>query len=320
MFWARMGANAARAVSAGMGRASAKAPPPFYAYDADIGRLAVSTPRYSTAILAVNRSKVPYGGIDLARLYDADGDPIGGTGGRPPSSFGVLVTRQNGGRRVVASQTGLHRDPKKPPIVLTRSPLGRVTRQKRLATHPDAGPFSVLDETGTRSAAGATVRSSYAFRRNFISARWTVSRKGGTGRARVRVTFPTSAPKGAVIEALLRDGTTVRLTDGLHPELAGVREFRLRSEYGSYVVQLLGRPTGTSAVLARRWQRANPRGGPTLALELPALGSKGRRELRVRIVPSSGGGVATPKTEPEPAVTPFPSATPTPTPAATAAG
>jgi hypothetical protein len=320
MFWARMGANAARAVSAGMGHASAAPPPPFYAYDADIGRLAVSSPRYSTAILAVNRSKVPYGGIDLARLYDADGDPIGGTGGRPPSSFGVLVTRLRGGRRVLATQTGLHQDPKKPPIVLTRSPLGRVMRQKRLATRPDAGPFSVLDETGTRSAAGATVRSSYAFRRNFISAHWTVTRKGGTGRHRVRVTFPTSARSGAVIEALLRDGTTVRLTDGSKPELAGVREFRLRSDYGSYVVELIGNPAGTSGVLGRHWQRANPRGGPTLVLELPPVGPKGRRDLHVRMVPSSGDGVTTPQSAPEPATTPFPTpsatATATPSPAA----
>jgi len=292
---------------------SAKAPRPFYAYDSDIGRLAVSTPRYSTAILAVNRSKVPYGGIELARLYDADGDPIGGTGGRPPSSFGVLVTRRRGGRRVLASQTGLHRDPRRPAIRLTRSPLGRVDHQKRLATQPDAGPFSALDETGTRSAGGATVRSSYAFRRNSIGAHWTVSRKGGTGTHRVRFTFPTSARAGAVIEALLRDGTTVRLTDGVDPDLAGVREFRLHSAYGSYVVQLLGHPTGRSDVLRRRYEKANPRGGPTLVLELPPIGPKGRRDLRVRIVPSSGGGVATPEPEPAPATTPVPDASPTPT-------
>jgi hypothetical protein len=312
MFWARMGANAARAVSAGMGRTSARTPGPFYAYDADIGRLAVSSPRYSTAILAVNRSKVPYGGIELARLYDADGDPIGGTGGRPPSSFGVLVTRRRGGRRVLATQTGLHRDPKRPAIRLTRSPLGRVDHQKSLATQPDARPFSALDETGTRSAGGATVRSSYAFRRNFIAAHWTVRRTGGTGRHRVRVTFPTSGRNGVVIEALLRDGTTV-LADGLKPELRSVREFRLRSAYGSYTVQLLGHPSGTSDVLARRWERANPRGGPTLVFELPPVGPKGRRDLRVRIVPSSGGGVTSPQPEPAPATTPLPDASPTPT-------
>src|SRR3954451_14973844 len=124
MFWARMAANAARAVSAGMGRMDATEPPPFYAFAADIGRLAVSTPRYSTAILAVNRGKVPYGGDELARLYDADGDPIGGTGGLPPQSFGVVLSRPHGAR-TLATQTGLHADPPRAPVVLTRSPRGR---------------------------------------------------------------------------------------------------------------------------------------------------------------------------------------------------
>jgi hypothetical protein len=319
MFWARMGANAVRAISAGMGHMAARRPPPFYAYDADIGRLAVSSPHYSTAILAVNRGKVPYGGIELARLYDADGDPIGGTGGHPPSSFGVLIDRVRGGRRVLSTQTGLHADPRRPPIILTHSPRGRVTRQKRLATHPDAGPFSTLDEAGTRSAGGVQVSSRYRFRSSFIQAGWTVVRSGGGGSGldRVRITFPTSARTGAVIEAVRRDGTTVVLTQGARPRLADVREFRLRSSYGSYVVQLLGHPTGTLDVLARRPQRANPRGGPTLALELPAVGPGGRRRLTVRIVPSSDGGTSALETEPAPSTTPFPAATPTvsPTPA-----
>jgi hypothetical protein len=310
MFWARMAANAARAVSAGMGRMRAVEPPPFYAFDADIGRLAVSTPRYSSAILAVNRGKVPYGGIELARLYDADGDPIGGTGGRPPASFGVLVTRAAGGRRVLASQTGRHSDPRKPPIVLTRSPLGRVDHQKRLATQPDAGPFSLLTETGAVARGGARVRSSYRFRRDAIGVRWRVTRTGGTSAQRVRVLFPTSGRKAVVIEALLRDGRTVVLTDGARPPLARVREFRLRSAYGSYVVELDGRPTGTTDVLARRHDRANPRGGPTLALELPRIRTEGGvRELSVRIVPSQGGGVVDTPPEPAPATTPPPDAT-----------
>jgi hypothetical protein len=188
-----------------------------------------------------------------------------------------------------------------------------VHHQRRLATHPDAGPFSALDETGARSAAGATVRSSYAFRRDFISAHWTVRRNGGTGRDRVRVTFPTSGRRGVQIEALLRDGSTVSLTHGLKPELRGVREFRLHSEYGSYRVQLLGHPWGTSDLIARQYQRANPRGGPTLVLELPPVGPHGSRDLRVRIIPSASGGTGTLETEPPPATTPFPTATPTAT-------
>jgi hypothetical protein len=49
LFGARMAANAARAIDLGLGEQAAQQPPPVYAYDPDIGRLAVSTPSYSTA-------------------------------------------------------------------------------------------------------------------------------------------------------------------------------------------------------------------------------------------------------------------------------
>lgn len=196
-----MAANATRAVAAGMGRMPARRPPPFYAFDADIGRLAVSTPRYHTAILAVNRSKVPHGGIELARLYDADGDPVGGTGGHAPSAFGVVV-------------------------------------------NPDAGPFQILDEAAAASRDGVTVRTANRFRRDFIQTRWTVSRAGGSGTDQVRVLFPTSGRSGVAVEARLRSGRTVVLTGGgrARPRLRDVRDFRLSSAHGSYVVALLGRP------------------------------------------------------------------------------
>jgi hypothetical protein len=288
MFWARMAANAVRAVSAGLGRMPSQRPPSFYAFDADIGRLAVSTPRYSTAVLAVNRGKVPYGGTELARLYDADGDPIGGTGGHPPSAFGVLISRPDG-HVTFASQYGLHDDPQRAPIVLTRSPRGRVTRVRRLATKPDAGPFKVLGERGSKGGDGVRVTTSNQFHRNSIRSSWTITRRSGRGTRRVRVMFPTSGRDAVAIEARLRDGKTVRLRPGTHVALGTVRRFVLRSAYGSYIVDLRGRPVGSTSVFRRVWQKANPRGGPTLALELAAL-HRGTRRLSVDIVPSSGGG------------------------------
>jgi hypothetical protein len=232
MFWARMAANAVRAVSAGMGRMPAERPPLMYSLDADIGRLAVSSPRYSTAILAVNRGKVPYGGADLARLYDADGDPIGPTGGRPPSSFGVLITRLDG-YETFSTQRGLHRDPSRPPVVLTSSPRGRVTRQRRLATRPDAGPFRHLDETSTRTGDGFRVTTVHRFRRNAITLRYTISRPRGGKRRRIRVLLPTSGRAKGRIDALLRDGRTVRVTGRAPVRLQEVVSFHLRSPYGS---------------------------------------------------------------------------------------
>src|SRR4051794_33886655 len=236
MFWVRMAANAARAVSAGLGGMSARRPPPFYAFDADIGRLAVSTPRYSTGLLAVNRGRVPYGGQELARLYDADGDPIAGTGGKPPMSFGVLVN-DPGGRRVLATQTGLHHDPRRPPLILTPSPRGRVTRQKRLPTKLDAGPFGRLAVAGTRSAGGVSVTSRWSFHAGSIDGSWTIRRAARRGTDDVRVLFP-SWGTASRIAAIMRDGREITLAaPGARRRsvaLARVASFRIRARYGSY--------------------------------------------------------------------------------------
>jgi hypothetical protein len=286
MFWARMAANSVRAVSAGLGHMPAAEPPPFYGYDADIGRLAVSTRHYSTAILAVNRGKVPYGGNELARLYDGDGDPVGGTGGRPPASFGVMVRRGN--RRVLVTQTGRHTDPKRPPLTLTRSPRGRVTHQKHLAKRPDAGPFEHLSVRGSRHAEGVFVTSAYDFRDRSIGAAWTIrNRRAAT--VRPLVTFPTWGRR-VRIQAVTHSGRTLRVRGGQRLPLRKIAFFRLRGENGVYTVRLPSGTRGSTRLFAARRQKANPRGGPTLALALPPLG-RGSRHLSVTITPSGSGGL-----------------------------
>src|SRR4029079_14047894 len=87
---ARMAANAARAIAAGLGSARASEPPALFAFDPDTGRLAVTTPFYNTAIVPVSQGAFPYGGIELARLYDGDQDVAGHIGGRPPAAFALL--------------------------------------------------------------------------------------------------------------------------------------------------------------------------------------------------------------------------------------
>ena len=77
-------------------------------YDPDIGRLAVTTPTYNTAVVAVNQNAFPYGGLDLARLFDGQQEVAANIGGRAPASFGLMV-RDVAGRRVTASQIGRSR-------------------------------------------------------------------------------------------------------------------------------------------------------------------------------------------------------------------
>src|SRR5215217_2354608 len=85
-------------------RRRAVEPPALYAYDPDIGRLAVTTPTYNTAIIAVSGGAFPYGGIELARLFDGRQEVAANIGGRAPTAFGLLV-RDGAGHRLLSTQT-----------------------------------------------------------------------------------------------------------------------------------------------------------------------------------------------------------------------
>ena len=118
---ARVQANAAQAAIFGLGRMRGEQPPPLYAYDPDVGRLAITTPTYNTAIVAVSRNAFPYGGMDIARLFDGQQEVAGGVGGRPPASFGVVV--RSGGKLVAASQHAVEQADSDP-LELLEAPRG----------------------------------------------------------------------------------------------------------------------------------------------------------------------------------------------------
>ena len=84
--------------------APAEQPPPLFAYDPGSRRLAVTTPSYSAAVLD-QTIRLGYGGVDLARLYDSRGRPLGSTGSHDRTGFGVAITRKNG-RRLLETQGG----------------------------------------------------------------------------------------------------------------------------------------------------------------------------------------------------------------------
>ena len=84
---ARFQALAAEAMLRGMGDDPAAEPPPLYAFDPSIGRLAITTPTYNTAIVPVSNGAFPYGGIDLARWFDSRQRVISHIGGRAPAAL-----------------------------------------------------------------------------------------------------------------------------------------------------------------------------------------------------------------------------------------
>ena len=269
-FCARMAANAARAVALGLGSRPADDPPPLYAFDSDTGRLAITTPRYSTAIVPDNRGAFAYGGIDPARLYGPGQRVAATVGGTPPAAFGVVVEDRRG-RSVLASQR-------------TRAGRLRLVHAPRAArSGPRAGPFRIVEARGTVSRGGVRIRAAHRFRATAIESRWRVA---CTGRCRYRAQahFPTGGAD-AEIHAVLRDGTHVRLAPGgSRVRLASVEAFELGR---GYRVVPLSAPRGARAVaVAVGRQPTNPRPGPSLRVELVRGGAFHERSLAVRIVPS----------------------------------
>ncbi len=290
LFGARMAANAARAIDLGLGERPAQQPPPVYAYDPDIGRLAVSTPAYSTAVLAANHGAVGYGGIELARLYDADGRPVATIGGRPPAAFGVVV-RDVANRTLLASQTSrLQPSLADPPLRLTRAPrgTGHVVAHPR---HAYAAPFQRLDARGVVAAGDVRVLTVHRFRAEYVETAWTVT-SAGHARRSVDVLFPAWTG-AAQIDAVLHDGT--RATLGRGPvSLARVAWFHLRGEHSGYVVVVADRTAmhATARTLGTAPQRYEPRPGSTLALRLVRAARFRRRTLTARIAPARDAGEA----------------------------
>jgi hypothetical protein len=285
---ARMMANAARAAYAGLGRMRAVQPPPLYAYDPDNGRLAVTTPSYSTAIIAVTRGAFPYGGIEPARLFDGSHEIAAGIGGRPPASFGALV-RDVSGRRVLATQlphTGRGGGTRY--LHLTRAPSGRGASASARNIHAYAGSFRDLRATGTLRAHGIAARSSHRFTAAFIESTWALRRVAGRGRHSVDVLFPSTGRGVARITAVLRDGSS-RTVGSRRLPLAGVRYLHVQSRTGGYVVVPRRFPAGSTAHRLRtRRQSSAPDAGPTLALQIARSERFGRAALTARIATARG--------------------------------
>ena len=187
-----MAAAAAQAATMGLGGLRPEPPPPLYAFDPDIGRLAVTTPHYNTAILAVNQGAVPYGGMEPARLFDADQRVAASIGGRPYASFGVVVTDVATGRRTATQQGRAHPDLLHPPLRLTRAPRG-VDARAAHPRHAYAGAFDTIEAEGWTTGPGVRIRSRHRFRSRYIESTWSLLPREGAGRQTAHATFPFGA-------------------------------------------------------------------------------------------------------------------------------
>jgi hypothetical protein len=289
LYATRIAANAARAIALGLGARGAVDPPPLYAYDQETGRLAVTTPRYSTAIVPTNRGAFPYGGIELARLLGPGHRVAANIGGEPPNAFGVVV-RGRAGHELPASQRAKAWAGR---LRITRSPRGPVGHPRPYAAH--AGPFRTLEARGTVARGTLRIATTHRFRPDHIDVRWDVRCRGGAcGPYTVDVHLPTWGATAA-IDATGLDGLPVRLAG---PGAGGGRTLALaaaarvalgRGRLGGYSVVPLHRPAGAVLLpVATSRQPTDTDPGPTLAIRLIARGHVGRVSLSVRLRPFGG--------------------------------
>ena len=283
---ARIQANAARAATLGLGALPAEVPPPLYAYDPDVGRLAVTTPAYSTAVAVVTRRRLPYGGAEIARLFDGDMRVAANIGGRPPASFGVLA---RGPGRTVASQRGLPRsDLRHPPLRLLEAPRGALARPVAYPRRPYAGPFRRLEAIAVTKDRAMTIETRHRFRPEWIETRWTVEpRRRASGRWSIDVLFPSTG--AASFTAVLNDGTRERLGER---RLGDVRWLHVATDDSGYVIVPLGHPAARLRLVQPEPQDSAPHPGPTLAVALLVEKPLRRLHLAVRLAPASAAEAA----------------------------
>jgi hypothetical protein len=260
LYATRTAANAMRAVALGLGDAPSALPPPLYSFDRETSRLAVTTPSYSTAVVPDNRNAFPYGGIELARLFDGEQRVAATTGGTPPHAFGVVVG-DPAGRTLLASEDGAEHQ----------------TRLRLLGGRPPAGPFRELRASGRVAAHGITVTTTHRFRARDIAVRWDVRCRAGCAARYVDVHLPTWGT--GAIEIRTRDGGHAPLS-GVLP-LAGVLDLDLA---GRYTVTPISRPGGAVVFpVATVPQPTAPHPGPTVGIRLVAGRTFERIGLAVRI-------------------------------------
>ena len=276
---ARVAGNAARAIDARVTRLEPARPPALYAFDPDTGRLAVTTPAYSTAIMPVSQGAFRYGGIELARFHDAGHEPVATIGGRPPASFGLRVRDARHRRVLVTQEPRLHLGGR--PLRLTRAPHGVGVSPYTGARTAYAGPFADLRAVGVARAAGLKATVRHRFTRSFAQATWTVRRRSGRSRLSVDVLFP-SRGGGARLHVERRGGD--RRPVGPGPYAGRPGELPRDRERACGLRRRPARQGGADragAADAAAAVRARIR-GPTLAVELARDDRLARAQLTAR--------------------------------------
>jgi len=236
----RFAVLAAQAADRGLGSAPKVEPPPFYALDDDIGRLAVSTPVYSTAVIQPQPT-LGYGGLEPARLLDARGDPVSGIGGAQASALGLAVRTRGG--LTLDTQPG------------QRWPGGTAVGHWRLAGRGPRGTFSSLVARSWVRRGPVSILIGHRFLPDSVRTSWVVNAPHGST---VRLSLPIWSSRPEATHACASGGGRCQPVTPRFHRLHG-RSIRITAQQGGYVATI----TGTSHAWVRVVRlRTAPRSSP----------------------------------------------------------
>lgn len=233
--------------------------PNAYSHDQSLGRLAVTTSRYATAVVRP-WSGLRSGGIEPARIIDARGRAVTGLGGSTAGTLALSLSA--GGSQILSTQPGRYRATQSK----VRMPKGTVDRSATLRRS--------LTVTATDAAANLSLDLSHRFDAKSIATRYRIdNRRSGQVTATLRV--PTY---GSRISGSLRVGRRISrttLTAGLKVTSPDGARFTVRFEDLPKAAR--------GAVVRGTKQIGNPDAGPELRISfrLPKGKTSIRRTLTV---------------------------------------
>ena len=281
LFAARIASNAAQAIALDLAAVPSVEPPPLYSFDPDSQRLAVSTPRYSTAILVHNRKAVPYGGLELCRLFDSRQVPVGCTGGLGLANFIASIHDDGGGRVLLDTQMQSNASMSVAVVQADGSVRRAGPASAPYPLEAYAGPMRGVTTIGRVAQGAAAIATSHELLGETITLDWQFTLPGGAGW---EVGLPSYGPSARFL--VERPGGRAELKVGAPSSaLAQARSILVQSEQGSYTIQTIAVPHGARLrVVSATTGTGAARPGPTLLIAgSPAAGRGSRSSVRLSL-------------------------------------
>ena len=264
----RFGLLAAEAADRGLGAAPKAEPPAFYALDADIGRLAVSTPVYSTALIQPQPT-LGYGGLEPARIFGADGNPLTGIGGAHAAALSLAVRTRSG--LTLDTQPG-------------RRWTGRtIVRRWRLHHRGPRGTFTSLLARSWVRRGRIRIVIGHRFLPDRIRTSWDIDAPGGST---VRLSLPIWSPHPAATRACTGSVSHCR-TVRTRPRVLHGHTVHVRVQHGGYVATISGGHGARVQIARLRATRSSPftRRAVTVTLRMPKSGRMTLRRTLTFVTP-----------------------------------